>query len=103
MVLMIDLILTHRVCLFVCLLVCWQETKDTLDKEALYRCMASCFEAAHVRWFLLWFVFFESFRFPLIHCVVTIVNVKQMCSLRCLVSCHMHTKYFALWSLSFSR
>ena len=33
---------THRVCVFL------KETKDTLDKEALYRCMASCFEAAHV-------------------------------------------------------
>lgn len=34
---------------FKCVCVCVdQETKDTLDKEALYRCMASCFEAAHV-------------------------------------------------------
>jgi len=38
----------HRHCVVVCF--CRQETKDTLDKEALYRCMASCFEAAHVRY-----------------------------------------------------
>lgn len=76
---------------FMFLSVILQEIKDTLDKEAIYRCLASCYESCQVISLFVSFVFnsvllFENFDsgildWGLLQMAATCISIATLCTI----------------------